>query len=129
MAVVSNIQMEVYVIKQYKGITDDKDEDDYTDLEDILQVGTTYTMNYTQTKNYVNTETSVQVKLMDMGKFIIDDYWEPIIGVIGCILQTEIPIYVAVPGALLSRPIKLLKDGLIIATGSMHELLDSTIVR
>ena len=90
------------------------------DGDEYIQPGTIYTMNYTHTRNYTSEDASIKVTVVSVGA-VIDDDW-PVVSILGCILKTDIPIYICEYGAYLARGITLHTDTTTIASGHVSKV-------
>lgn len=98
---------------------EDNDEVDF-DPRDFIKPGMTFMMNYTQTKNYKSEEVSVMVRVESIRTIIEDTH----IYVIGCVLRTDIPIFICKYSAYLGRSITLHTEHTTIAKGGVKCFLD-----
>jgi hypothetical protein len=98
---------------------EDNDEVDF-DPRDFIKPGMTLMMNYTQTKNYKSEEASVMVKVESIRTVIEDTH----IYIIGCVLRTDVPIFICKYSAYLGRSITLHTDTTTIAKGGVKHFLD-----
>ena len=117
-------EVDCIIVKEYLEVMygeDYEDDDDFDfDPYELIKPGMTLTMNYTQTKNYKSEEASIMVRVESI-RGIIDDTH---IYVMGCVLRTDVPIFICKYSAYLGRSITLHTDITTIAKGGVKDFLD-----
>jgi hypothetical protein len=127
----------LYINKRYlvksigKSVEDDSDTDesdpydfsgeDYTDIDEIIAPGMTFTMKYIYTGNYY-VEKTMDVSFISRVSEV-DHYWDKYVTFLGCILKPVIPILVVDKDNYRAKDITLLKGDEIIAKGSVNKRL------
>jgi hypothetical protein len=116
----SLFETDLNIVKEY--LDNNHDEDDNYDEYEFIKPGMIFTMNYTHTKNYASEDASIKVSVVSI-RTIIDDYYSGTY-ILGCVLKTEVPIFVCAYGAYLARPITLHTEEGTIAKGHVTEFLE-----
>lgn len=104
-------------------------DDEEMDVKDLIKPGMIFRMKYTQTKNCISEGRSIQVIVVSI-RTIIHGCCDSGVHVLGCVLKTDIPIFICARRAELGREIILESNErpagnkLKIASGYVENFLD-----
>jgi hypothetical protein len=117
----SLFETDLYIVKEYLDNNYGEEYDTEYDEKEIITPNMAFTMNYMHTKNYASEDATIIVNVVSIRTIIDDEYSG--IHVLGCVLKTEIPIFVCARGAYLARPITLHTENGTIAKGHVTHFI------